>query len=491
MKCECPLAGFCDRHNVHKTKREHQICQGENIDPQMRQTYIDAWEAGNTWSQMNGRVKAVNANIKTEVHSGPPQSVRLQGSKSLLDSITPEDAPCQYRGELLREQGCTTCGQRSKTTSVFRCNLPSNRNHECTLTHRIHSIKSCQRCEHGIDAFDSILQKASKNKPESHVTVTTKTNRHNWATAFKFGTKEKSSVRFISKEQFTKDVISLIAKLPPDITAVAGVARSGVFPASLVSMMIHRPLYLVRQYQGDIISQDVGVISGGNGWRLSQGVPSITDGKVLVLDDTVMTGNSFKAIEPMIAKAFPQRMTGAIYVNPRSLIKPDVWAVDLPWPHLLEWNIFNSVLLGSMAIDFDGILCHDCPRGSDDDGPKYLEFLENAAPKYLIRKAQVPLIITARLEKYRPQTEAWLKRWGVDYGNLIMGHWDNLQQRTFAEVVKYKAKHYAQFAKVCRGIKPAVFVESEINQAKEIAKRSKQITVCPDAGQCFGAQNAN
>ena len=35
--CECPLAGFCNRHNMQKTPHMHKLCQNH-------QGYFDKWE---------------------------------------------------------------------------------------------------------------------------------------------------------------------------------------------------------------------------------------------------------------------------------------------------------------------------------------------------------------------------------------------------------------------------------------------------------------
>ena len=132
-------------------------------------------------------------------------------------------------------------------------------------------------------------------------------------------------------------------------------------------------------------------------------------GKILVVDDTVMTGNSLRAINQLVKRELGDSIYASVYCNPNATRKPDIWAVDLPWPHLLEWNIFNSILSPSLACDFDGILCRDCPPGSDDDGERYLNFINNAQPLYVPRRAPIPLIVT-RIEKYREPTEQWLRR---------------------------------------------------------------------------------
>lgn len=38
MSCECPVAGYCDRHKINKSRRLHDLCQSGG-------RYWDAWEA--------------------------------------------------------------------------------------------------------------------------------------------------------------------------------------------------------------------------------------------------------------------------------------------------------------------------------------------------------------------------------------------------------------------------------------------------------------
>ena len=44
--CECPLAGFCARHKVEKSAREHQLCRGINCTGSQSAKYWNAWENG-------------------------------------------------------------------------------------------------------------------------------------------------------------------------------------------------------------------------------------------------------------------------------------------------------------------------------------------------------------------------------------------------------------------------------------------------------------
>lgn len=283
---------------------------------------------------------------------------------------------------------------------------------------------------------------------------------------------------FVTLEQFALDIHKLISQLPPNITSVAGVSRSGLYPATMIAMMLHVPLYVVRHHQGD-------VFSGGNGWRLKEGAQP-EDGTMLVVDDTTMTGNSLRRTQHILKDRPGHKLYAAVYVNPKAIKKPDLWAVDLPWPHLLQWNLFNSVLSDATALDFDGILCHDCPVNMDDDGPQYQKFLAETRPLHIFRKRSIPLIVTARLEKYRPETEKWLANWGMSANRLVMGPWANNRERAKSDVAAFKAEHFKKFMVTGRtSVGPRMFVESDARQAARIAELSGGLVVCPAAARCF------
>lgn len=284
---------------------------------------------------------------------------------------------------------------------------------------------------------------------------------------------------WVSLAQYTRDIHHLASMVPADVKTIVGVARSGITPAAIIASLLHLPLLSIRQTKNDIVEV-------GNGWRLGGNQHIVRGGNALVVDDTVMTGNSLRAIESLVAKHFPGSQTCAVYVNPLAHRKPDFWSRDLGWPHLLEWNIFNSVLSPNIAVDFDGILCHDCPPGSDDDGPRYLDFIRNARPKYIARKVPIPMIVTARIEKYREETLAWLRRHGMHTYNLVMHPAATLTERRRDDIAAFKASHYLDWAKRHRPRPaPIIFIESEDWQARRIAEISKLMTICPDSGGVY------
>ena len=287
---------------------------------------------------------------------------------------------------------------------------------------------------------------------------------------------------FLTVNDLASDSVKLANALPPDVEAIVGIARSGITPANIVATMLHLPLLSIRQTKGDVVQV-------GNGWRMG-GTEHIgvNDGaKVAIIDDTSMTGNSFKAIKPIADAQFKDYVTACVYTNPLSTGKPDIWVHELAWPHLLEWNLFNSVLSPNAAVDFDGILCHDCAGWQDDDGLNYLGFVKNALPKYLTRKTAIPLIVTARIEKYRSETEDWLRRHGVRFNQLIMHPAKTLAERRRDDIAAYKARHFAAWAKAhTPRPRPSMFIESDDLQARRIAEITNRLVICPTTAKVYG-----
>lgn len=287
---------------------------------------------------------------------------------------------------------------------------------------------------------------------------------------------------FLSVNDLANDAFKLSSMLPADVGAIVGVARSGITPANICATMLHLPLLAVRQTKNDVIQV-------GNGWRMGAdkhiGISKST--KVAVVDDTCMTGNSFRAIEPLLKKTFDNYTTACVYVNPLATGKPDIFVHELPWPHILEWNLFNSVLSHNCATDFDGVLCHDCAGWQDDDGDNYRAFIRNAIPKYLSRKVPIPLIVTARIEKYRRETVEWLRKHNVRYNRLVMHPAKTLAERRRDDIAKFKAHHFEEWArKHTPRPRPTMFIESEDGQAKRISQLTNRLVLCPSSYTCHG-----
>lgn len=428
------------------------ICDGTRTDlsPEARESYrsiCDALTGVGTKMPMDVSViRDLSAKTKTNGMRVTPEDRREYLANAFQCSHRSEDP--------IRSDVSNLCGTRGDTTAIFACEIHG----ECSLSRYCtrQTVKTCMGCP------DIARPEMSPPFPQQ---------RGPNPFAVRAATPE-----FVTMERLMVDVRELASKIPPETSRIIGVARSGVSAAAMVAMLLHLPLSLVRQSAGDIVD-------GGNGWRLTgntggKGVP-------VVIDDTVMSGNSFKQVMPVVWSQFPGAISAAVYVNPAARQKPDLWVRDLPWPHVLEWNVFNSVMSDSIAVDFDGILCADCAPQDDDDGDRYRGFLLTATPKYMVRRSHIPLIVTARLERWRPETEQWLASHGMAAKQLIMGPWKNNRERSRADIGEWKGRHFRKFMSNRHRVKPPIFIESDANQAARIAEVSGGIVACPAAGRCF------
>ncbi len=282
--------------------------------------------------------------------------------------------------------------------------------------------------------------------------------------------------RFISTKQLAADALRLVPKLPHDLSAVVGVARSGMLPASALATALHVPLYALDQEHG--IVQDI-----GHGWRMRQH-PRRT-GPVLVIDDTTGSGRSLRMTQDALRRCgrCPVRTSrtilASVYCNPESPLKPDLWVEDLHLPHILEWNMFNSIVTSVAAFDLDGVICQDETTGG-----------EPGTPFYLPRRESVH-IITGRPERDREGTLAWLAKWGVRVASLTMASWGEVPG--WEQVAEYKAEAVRRFAATAheRPYGPPMYVESCPQQAQRIADLSGIMVVCPVSREILGPQRAS
>lgn len=477
MKCECPAAGMCTRRKCTIPSVHFNRCkagQVETIDRLYDYTPERPMRPGISVSLQHLRPAGVGTVLKSKitgllrVKSGGTCGCTTLASQ--MDQWGPVqcDARREYiigrlmenkqmLSESLSALGSTVQAFAGWTMGTGLLDPALRAGADWLLTE---SINQAQK---------NLEEAAAVRKLECKTTVKVK-RQFRTGNAFRH---IDGPTRFIKSSQFQEDILLLLSKIPPDVTAIAGVARSGLSAATMLSMYLHLPMITIRQTMNDIVPT-------GNGWRLGGSKHVDPQGKILVVDDTVMTGNSIKAIAPLVERELGNAIYAAVYVNPLAARKPDIWAVDLQWPHLLEWNLFNSILSPSMAVDFDGILCRDCPPGADDDGPRYIDFIRNAQPLYVPRRVPIPLIVTARIEKYRAETEAWLNRHRISWHNLVMHPAANLRERQGDDIPAYKARHYMNWASHHRPAPgPMIFCESEDWQARRIAAISKMMTICP------------
>jgi hypothetical protein len=197
---------------------------------------------------------------------------------------------------------------------------------------------------------------------------------------------------------------------------VVGIPRSGMLPATILATQLQLPLADVESFARGMMYE-------------RSGRPVTTKSRVLLVDDTVNHGTAMARAVATIGHrttAITRFCVFGPYRGIEGLV--DVFCETVQGPRAFEWNIAKHARLGRWGLDFDGVLCRDPDKTENDDGPRYLRFL-NKAPPLFLPKRTVGHIVTCRLEKYRNETEEWLRKHRVEFVNLHMGPWKSKAER--------------------------------------------------------------
>lgn len=261
-------------------------------------------------------------------------------------------------------------------------------------------------------------------------------------------------------------------KLPRDIDLVVGVPRSGLLAANLLCLALNVPMTDVE----GVLEQRI--IATGHTRLGNKQIRSFDDVKtILVVDDCVGSGDTIAKIRARLASLESRYkfIYCAVYGEHKTVGSVDLLLDEVIWPYMFQWNFMHhGCLLEHCLFDIDGVLCVDPSLEDDDDGVRYENFLDNAVPMFVPTR-KIGGLVTSRLEKWRPQTERWLARHGVEYGELHMTDLPDVKVRDRLNGhAQYKASVYAAGA-------AQLFIESSYEQAKDIARLSGKPVLCIEA----------
>ena len=278
---------------------------------------------------------------------------------------------------------------------------------------------------------------------------------------------------FITNSNLVDDCIkSFIPKIANlNLSGIVAVPRSGFLPASVCATSLNLPLHTISNKEIVICNS----LSDFGGYRMNSF--SKDSGKLLFVDDTVFSGNTFNQIKDTFGA---DHYYSALYCNPSNLNIVDVYGKDLNEPHLLEWHFFNSGHTEKTLFDLDGVFSPNVPFSELDCDDKYEKYISNVEPFYhrLPKAHKLRGIVTGRLDKFRKQTEDWLAKYNIKYDELIMFPTERRKQRDanhVEEVGKYKADVHKRSNAI-------FFMESEKAEGKVIRKHSHKRVILPNDG---------
>lgn len=263
-----------------------------------------------------------------------------------------------------------------------------------------------------------------------------------------------------------EDILKRLNILPRDFDLIVGVPRSGMLPANLIALYLSKPFTDIHSFRNGHIYK-----SGERG----QFIDVKEFKKILIVDDSIASGSAMIKAKELVREMNTDFEISfcAVYVIPGKEKLVDYYFESVPLPRYFQWNILNHTVLEKSCFDIDGVLCVDPTDDQNDDGPKYRDFILNADPLY-IPKAKIGVLVTSRLEKYRPETEEWMRKNNVKYDKLVMLDLPDMKARQKAN------NHGAHKANTYKNSAYSLFFESSLSQALEINRITGKPVFCTE-----------
>ena len=270
-------------------------------------------------------------------------------------------------------------------------------------------------------------------------------------------------MKYISFQNLFKTLKSNLFKIHSgNYDLIVGLPRSGMIPAYFIGLYLNKN---VTDLNSLINNYDLGK---GFTRNINSDFNKPHDAKrILLVDDSILSGNSLNINLKKIPNQLISKIdTLAVYTTESSKNMVDMHFEIIGHNRVFEWNIYHRKLLEKSCVDIDGVLCIDPTSEQNDDGNKYINFLINAKP-YILPSYKIHSLVTSRLEKYRPETVAWLKKHNVKYDNLVMLDLPSKEER---QKRRAHATHKASYYNKNKDL--IMFFESSKNQAVDIMKKT-------------------
>ena len=238
-------------------------------------------------------------------------------------------------------------------------------------------------------------------------------------------------------------IVKNLHKIPRDIDLVVGIPRSGMLAATIIALHLNLPLLDMDSYLNQV------QFHTGNTKKCENWIKTTQEAKkVLVVDDSISSGkamNEAKMLTKRIASV--KHFFLAVYALELTSLMVDIFFEIVSQPRMFEWNFMHHWALEYACVDIDGV------------------------PKFIPTK-KVAYIVSARLEKYRKETEEWLHKNKIEYGKLILLDEPDAASR------RKNVNHGSYKGEIFKNTDCSLFIESSYEQAVEICRTSGKQCYC-------------
>lgn len=258
-----------------------------------------------------------------------------------------------------------------------------------------------------------------------------------------------------------------------DIDLVVGIPKSGMIPATIVATHLDLPFTDVYGY----VSGKYYKRSGKQ--TVISDIPNVKK-NVLLVDDSINSGKAMIRTLNIIPNNTDNIIKFAVFGSPKTKSNIiDFVCEYVELPRMFQWNIWKHDNLSMCATDMDGVLCRNPTKKEIKNN--FNNFLINADVLYNMSKP-IKYIITARKEKNRELTEAWLKHHQITYSRLIMKPDDHRHGN--------EANAEFKISVINKNSDIKLFIESDDIQAKIISKNVSIPVWCTDSQRIYNNETS-
>lgn len=256
--------------------------------------------------------------------------------------------------------------------------------------------------------------------------------------------------RFVTIEDIALLTNEWAANLPKDFDAIVAIPRTGLMTGAIVANQLSLPLSVPEKFP--------------ECWGVNR-IPE--DARVLIVDDSSDTGDTIQKVKISLSNKFPAMTfkTGVPVGKKSGRID---FIGNVFEKYVIETDIMSYPDTIHVGCDIDGVLCVEPPDGIDEK--KLSHYYQNARP-YKIPRMKLHFIASGRTEVHREVTEAWLKKYNIHYGNLIL--------RNEKSIINTKCDAIMKFS-------PHLFYESNSVESKMIHLKTGCRVLCFDEMVLYG-----